>query len=255
MFSLSGVKPLRVIGDSFPDDPALDVAVSRALLEQVAGGRLPETLRLSRPGPVVAFGKRDAVSPGYAAAASAAREGDFEAVLGLAGGRAAAFHELTIAFGHALGDPAPRPSVDRRFELVAGTLAAALRRLGVDARVGEVPGEYCPGRYSVNARGRSKLVGVSQRVIAGAVHVGGLVVVDGAERVREVLVPVYAALGLDWDPATAGSVADEVPGIGFEEVAEAIRAEYATRYELGQAELDEQTLALARERAADYRTP
>jgi octanoyl-[GcvH]:protein N-octanoyltransferase len=247
------VKPLRVIGDSFPDDPALDVAVSRALLEQVAAGRLPEILRLTRPGPVVAFGKRDAVSPGYAAAASAARERGFEAVLGLAGGRAAAFHELTIAFGHAGGDPAPRLGVDRRFELVAETLAAALRRLGVDARVGEVPGEYCPGRYSVNARGRSKLVGVSQRVIAGAAHVGGLVVVDGAERVREVLVPVYAALGLDWDPATAGGVADEVPGIGHEQVAEAIRAEYAARYELVPAELDERTLALARERAADYR--
>jgi len=37
-------------------------------------------------------------------------------------------------------------------------MAAAFRRLGVDARVGEVSGEYCPGAHSVNARGATKLI-------------------------------------------------------------------------------------------------
>jgi len=96
-----------------------------------------------------------------------------------------------------------------RFEATAELMAAALARLGVDARVGEVPREYCPGAYSVNAGGRRKLVGVGQRVIARAAHVGGVIIVAQSERVRAVLEPVYRALGLDWDPATAGAATSD----------------------------------------------
>ena len=37
---------------------------------------------------------------------------------------------------------------------------------------------------------------------------------------------VYAELGLDWDPATTGSVANEAPGIGVADVRGALLAEY-----------------------------
>src|SRR5207244_3727585 len=80
------------------------------------------------------------------------------------------------------------------------------------ARGGEGPGEYCPGEHSVNARGQVKVMGVGQRLVATAAHVGGVIVVSGAERIRQVLVPVYEALGLTWDPSTVGALADEVPG-------------------------------------------
>src|SRR5687768_9033333 len=158
---------MRLLTDSFPDDPALDTAVSRALMLRVSSGEVPEALRLSRPGAIVAFGKRDVVSPGYRQAVDAARKGGFEAVERLAGGRAAVFHEGTIALAHAVPDPDPRSHVDQRFEATAGLLATALGRLGVEARVGEVPGEYCPGAHSVNARGERKLIGVGQRLVAG----------------------------------------------------------------------------------------
>ena len=46
-------------------------------------------------------------------------------------------------------------------------MAAALVRLGVDARVGGGAGQVLR-EYSVNARGRSKLVGIGQRVTSGA---------------------------------------------------------------------------------------
>jgi lipoate-protein ligase A len=249
--------PLRVIRESFPDAPAFDVAVSHALLQRVAGGQLPASLRLARPGAMVAFGKQDAVSRGYGAAVRAARAAGFEAVLRLAGGRAAVFHEGTVALAHATPDPDPRPGIHRRFGDAAELIATALRSLGIDARVGEVTGEYCPGGYSVNAGGRVKLAGIGQRVIGGGAHLGGVVVASGADRVREVLVPVYRALELDWEPATAGSAADEA-GVGLEDVLAAIEAEYARRYELEEAALDEETLALAgrlepRHRAADQR--
>lgn len=248
------MRRLRLIEESIGADPALDTAVSRAILERVGAGELPETLRLARPGAMVAFAKQDAVSSGYAEAVSAARAGGFEAVLRLAGGRAAVFHEGTIALAHALPEGDPRPGIHLRFEGTAALVARALRRLGVDSHVGEVPGEYCPGGYSVNARGERKLAGLGQRLVAGAAHTGGVIVVDGAERVRDVLVPVYDALGLDWDPASAGAVNDEVPEAGWDDVRGALLDEYAQRYELVPAELDEDTLALARRYAGEHRS-
>jgi len=128
----------------------------------------------------------------------------------------------------------------------------ALRRLGVDARTGEIPREYCPGEYSINAGGRTKLVGIGQRLIRGTWHIGGVIVVAEAERVRDILVPVYEALGLDWDPATAGSVADEVPGATWEDVADALRAELPPHEPAG---LDAATLALAERLEREHRAP
>ena len=230
--------------------------MSRALLQRVAAGELPETLRLARPGPMVAFAKQDAVAPGYPDAVRAARTGGFEPVLRLAGGRAAVFHQQTIALAHAVPDPAPRAGIHARFGRTAELIACALRRLGVDARVGEVPGEYCPGGYSVNARDAVKLAGIGQRIIAGASHLGGVIVAGDAGRVREVLVPVYEALDLPWDPGTAGAVEDELDGSGtspWTAVRDALLAEYGTDYEIVEAELDPETVALARRLAPEHR--
>jgi octanoyl-[GcvH]:protein N-octanoyltransferase len=232
------------------------VAVSRALLQRVAAGVLPETLRLARPGPMVAFAKQDAVAPGYADAVRAARADGFEAVLRLAGGRAAVFHEGTIALAHAVPDSAPRAGIHSRFTRTAELIARALGRLGVDSRVGEVPGEYCPGGYSVNARGAVKLAGIGQRLIAGASHMGGVIVVGAADRVREVLVPVYDALDLSWNPDTAGAVEDELDGVGpsaWTAVREALLAEYGQGYDIVEAELDPATIELARRLAPEHR--
>jgi octanoyl-[GcvH]:protein N-octanoyltransferase len=251
-----GLLTLHVVDHAFPDDPALDVAVSRAIMQRVAAGELPETLRLARPGTMVAFAKQDAVAPGYADAVRAARAGGFAAVLRLAGGRAAVFHDETIALAHAVPDPEPRARIHSRFEWTAALIARALRGLGVRADVGEVPGEYCPGGYSVNARGEVKLAGIGQRIIAGGSHLGGVIVVGGASRVRDVLVPVYRALELPWDPATAGAVEDELDGrvsSAWAAVRDAILAEYARQYDLVEAELDDETLALAERLAPEHR--
>jgi hypothetical protein len=128
---------------------------------------------------------------------------------------------------------------------MAELLAGALGGLGVDARVGAVPREYCPGAWSVNARGRTKLVGIGQRLIAGGAHRGAVVVAGGSELIRDLLVPVYDALGLDWDPATAGSVEDEVGEVGLATVEGAILSGLGERHELSEEELDTTTLELA----------
>jgi octanoyl-[GcvH]:protein N-octanoyltransferase len=246
------VERLRLIRHSFPDQPELSTAVSRTILRRVAAGELPPTIRIHRPGKEVAFGRQDVASPGYQAAAKLAGSAGFAAVERLAGGRAAVFHESTIAIARAYSDPQPPKRTYARFEEMADLIADALRDLGVDARVGEVPGEYCPGAYSVNARGQSKLAGIGQRMIRGGAHMGGVVVASGGQEVARVLVPVYRALKLDWDPATSGSVAEELgrevdPG----EVEEALIAELGKRYELVPSELDEETMRLAAESLAE----
>ncbi len=237
---------LRLIRHSFPDQPELSTAISRTILGRVAAGELPPTIRIHRPGNEVAFGRQDIASPGYEAAAEAARAAGFAAVERLAGGRAAVFHQGTIAIARAYADPQPPKRTYARFEEMADLIADTLRGLGVDARVGEVPGEYCPGAYSVNARGATKLAGIGQRMIRGGAHMGGVVVASGGREVARVLEPVYRALELDWDPATSGSVAEELGReVDVGELEEALIAELAKRYELVDAELDEETVETA----------
>jgi len=234
-----------VIRHGFPQRPAFGTAVSEAILMRVAGGELPSTLRLHRPGRELAFSKQDRAAPGFESAVRAARAAGFEPVVRLAGGRAAAFHEGTLAFAWA--SPAQRPvaGTGERFEWLAGVITRALAGLGVDARAGEVPGEYCPGAWSVNARGEVKLAGIGQRLIRGGAHAGGVLVVTGSALLRAALGPVYEALDLDWDPRTAGSVEDEVPGIGVEDAERAILAELGRELELVEATIDSTTLDLA----------
>jgi octanoyl-[GcvH]:protein N-octanoyltransferase len=243
------VRRIQLIRAGFPQPDEMDTAVSHAALRLVARGEIPETLRLHRPAAVVAFGPRDRVAPGFGPAVAAARALGFGAIERLAGGRAAVFHQGTLAFSWAIPDPSPREGIRPRFEEIAAIMAEAFRSLGVDARVGEVPGEYCPGEHSVNARGKTKLMGVGQRVVAGAAHVGGVVVVAGADRIREVLLPVYEALELEWDPATAGSLEDEAAGTTWEEAVKAVLETFAARFDLEDGDLTEETLALARDLA------
>jgi lipoate-protein ligase A len=220
---------------------------------RVAAGRLPETLRIAPTGTTVAFAKRDAVAPGYDEAVRAARDHGFEATLRLAGGRAAVFHDGTMEIGHARPDEEPRAGIHDRFRATAERLARALATLGVDARVGDVAGEYCPGRYSVNARGAAKLAGIGQRVVGGGSHTGVVLVVEGEDRVNAVLGPVYAALGLDWDPSASGSVRTETPSTTWNAVRDAIVTEYAREYDLVEDEVDAETLELAQGLAGEHR--
>jgi lipoate-protein ligase A len=232
--------------EGFAERPAFAEALTHALLDRADAGELAEAVRLCVPGRLVSFGKLDAFAPGFAAAVTAAERAGFAAVHRLGGGRAAVFHEGTILFSHVMAVEDPRPGTHERYRWLAGAVLEALGALGVEARVGAIPGEYCPGDYSVND-GRIKLVGIAQRVVRHAACTQGVLVVRGGDSVRAVLEPVYAALGLDWDPATAGDLADIVPGMTMDAALGALRAALAARLDLAEAEIDAGTLALARE--------
>ena len=250
---MTAASPIRVIRQTV-GDPGLDTAVSRALLMR-ADARSGSTLRLNETRRVVAFGKHDTLNPGYAAAVAAARDGGFDAVERLAGGRAAVFHEHTLAFSWSIRDDKPIPGINARFGMVADLMVRAFARLGIASRVGEVPGEYCPGAYSVHIVPGRKVMGIGQRLAQKAVHLGGVVVVRDAAAVRDVLIPIYAALGLDWLPATAGSLADASPDVTLEDAADAILAEVAMLGPLVFDEVDEATMALAERLAPEHRPP
>lgn len=238
---------IDVIPPAVMDEPPwLDTALSWALLDRAAAGTAPETLRLCRPARVVAFGPADRLLPGFEAAREAARRAGFAPVNRLAGGHAAVFHEGTIAFSWTVPDPRARTSIHARFQAVSALIEEALRALGVDARVGALAGEYCPGEYSVHAGGRTKLMGVGQRVLPAAAYVGGVIVVEGADLVRDALDPVYRALGLEWAPATSGSVGEEVPGVTWDDVAAAVQDTVAAHREVRPAVLDPAALEEAR---------
>ena len=244
---------LDLIRRSFPEEPELGTAVSRAILTRVAAGELPPTARIHRPGRELAFGRRDVAAAGYERAVEAALAAGFPPVERLAGGRAAVFHEGTIAFTRAYPDPHPPRRTYERFEEVAALVSGTLEDLGIDARVGEVPGEYCPGAYSVNAGGARQLAGIGQRMIRGGAHVGVVIVVSGEELVREALVPVYEALELDWDPDTSGSLAAELGReVDPDEVTDALVARLGRDNVVSEAELDDETLALARRLLDDH---
>lgn len=246
-------RAINLVDDSADGSGPSDTGLSHAIALAAGSGEIGETLRLHPTANVVAFGRQDVIAPGYAGAVAAARAQGFEAVERLAGGRAAVFHTGTLAFSWAIPSVEPRTGVHERFEMVATVMADALRSFGLDARVGEVAGEYCPGSFSVNIEGTVKVVGVGQRLVRGAAHVGGVVVVSGSALLRRVLTPVYAALGLEWDPATAGAVEDRLPDITVDAVRRSILAQVGARAEIVSHPLPLEVIEMGRRLAASHR--
>ncbi len=140
----------------------------------------------------------------------------------LAGGQAAAYDETSLVVEQFLGPDDAGTDLHERFADMTTLLADALSELGVDARVGELPGEYCPGEHSVNSRGTLKVAGAAQRIVRGAAMVSAVVVVGHGAAIRDVLVDVYAALGRDWRPETAGSLDEHHPELTIDDVEGAI---------------------------------
>jgi lipoate-protein ligase A len=128
---------VRLLRASLPDRPRVDAALGAVLL---AHAQPEPLLRVSRPAPTVGFGRLDRIRPGYPAAVLAARAHGFEPVVRAPGGHAAAYHHGSVVLELVGCADDPVAGMRERFADTAQTLAHALRSLGVDARVGAVPG-------------------------------------------------------------------------------------------------------------------
>jgi lipoate-protein ligase A len=244
-----------LLRDSFPESPALDIAVSHALLMRVARGAVEPAIRLYRPAPTLAFGRLDALRPGFADAGEAARDAGFEPIVRLAGGHAAAYHEQSLIYEEIVAQRDVTAGLHDRFRDAAELLARALAGLGVETQVGEIPGEYCPGAYTVSAAGRLKLVGSAQRAVRGGALLSAFILVADGDRLRAALFDVYRALEIAWRPATAGALEDVAPGVTLDAVEAAVLGARGEDAELIPAAVDAETLALARTLEERHRWP
>jgi len=220
--------PARVIRQASAQEPERELETSVELLRGVASGSIPEerVLRLYTPSPTLAMSRRESRMPGFARAGAAARSRGFTPAIRPTGGRAVAYDESCLVFdlvSRAEGHPDPSGF----FASAGNTIVDALRGLGVDARLGDVPGEYCPGEYSINARGAVKLIGTSQRAVRGARLLSGMLAFGPVDHLVAVLAEANAALDLDWDPATFGTMGAEAPGVARATVEDALAAALA----------------------------
>jgi lipoate-protein ligase A len=211
--TLQGIGPLHGI--------ALATVLLRLGIEDAA-----QLIRIHSPAPTAAFTRRDSRRPGFRDAVTAARSAGFTPVLRGPGGRLAAYHRGSVVIDHIVRLPDERRGLDERFDFYARMHADVLTGLGLDARVGELPGEYCPGRFSINAGGVAKIVGSAQRVTRDGWLFSSIVQVQGSAALRDLLTPTHLALGYELDTSTVGTVEDFLPGTTTAAVSEDFRAAY-----------------------------
>lgn len=208
--------------------PTADVLASQPLLTAVAlNPELGNIVRIYRPAPTLAFSRRESSLPGFAEAVSECGAFGFEPIIRPAGGRAVALDANWFVIDIVtpeLGGHGDNREVFRRH---GDSFVAQLRAWGVDAALGPVEGEYCPGDFSINARKKVKLVGTAQRVVRGARLFSASLPVTISTDVSEILARVNSLLGLEWQPETLGCLEGEVPGIDPEVVAAGLVATFA----------------------------
>lgn len=241
-------------GTSDRGDEAIELAVAHALVRRASSGELTEALRIYRPAaPVVVFGRRDTRLPGFDAAVRTARSAGFEPLVRAVGGRPVAYTTEALVVDHVRHEPLAPDGLETRFQYYGSQYADILREFGIDARVGAVPGEYCPGAHSINARGLVKLIGTGQRVVRNAWLFSTLIVVGDDKLLQPLLADIYRHLDLPFEAASVGSLSSEAPGLDTDTVEHHIITAYAAASPLDRTALDEATTNLATSLAPDHR--
>jgi octanoyl-[GcvH]:protein N-octanoyltransferase len=241
---------MDLVTTGHPERPALDMALTGALLDAVAHGHARETVRVLRPGPTLAFGRMDRARPGFADACRVALAHGREPVIRYGGGHAAAYDpdcvlvEVIRHHEHLLG------GLDERFVDMVALVQEALAPLGVTLELGELPGEYCPGRFSLHLPSGPKVAAVAQRVTRRASLTSAVVVIRGGDALRDTLKDVYGALALPLDIRTAGAIADQQPHVAVDAVAQALLETAANRYRAVPARIGPDTVRRANELVA-----
>ncbi len=238
------MRPLHVIRGQLTGDAPLDTAVSRAILLRVTEGDLPETIQVGTPHRVLAFGKHDKLSDGFASALDIARRHDYDPTVRIAGGRAVVFSPTIVRFAWTVRADDPPGTMHQRYRELSEAVVRVLASFGIRGFVGEVPNEYCAGEYSVFIRGHRKVMGVGQRLTKRAAQVGGMIVVSDPDDINRVLVPIYAALGVPIDPQATGSLADD-RAVDPVDVGSALVSELSNGADAFDTTIDEQTVELA----------
>jgi octanoyl-[GcvH]:protein N-octanoyltransferase len=218
--------PVRIVDDTALPEEQRPHPINYAewVRQTLAGVRDGDVgiLRLRRPKPTAAFSPQDTNHPRYDEARQQALANGFQPIKRGTGGRLSIFDEAALGVTLIAPHADPHAYLLERYDFFAGAIAGAMRELGVDARVGEVPNEYCPGKYSINAEGRIKLVGIAQRMNKYGYQMGAVVAVQRSEKACRAIVDAYETMHMPFDPATYGAVQDVVSGVSHQALADAI---------------------------------
>jgi octanoyl-[GcvH]:protein N-octanoyltransferase len=223
-FELIDDTGLPVDQRSRPQDHAAWVKQTLASLQPGDNG----VLRFRRPRPTAAFSPQDTTHSDYERVKDQARANGFEPIERGTGGRLTMFDEHALAITLIAPHTEPQLQTMKRFEVFAGVIAGAIKALDIDARIGELPNEYCPGKYSINAAGRLKLVGIAQRMNRRCFQMGAIIAVERSDKACAAITDAYAVMGLPFDPATYGAITELVPSITYGHVCEVLRPIIAT---------------------------
>jgi lipoate-protein ligase A len=219
-----GPGPLILVQDALRRSGSEDMDLVHRRLAALAGGGRAEA-NVSVPSATAAFSRLDSKLPGYPDAREALVRRGYEPIIRPVGGHLAVYGPGDLVV-HLWGPhPSSRAHIRERFLLFGEALSAALRTLGVDARIGPVPGEYCSGEYSVNGSGTVKLAGTGQRLTKHGYLFSAVVMVEEADGARRALEEAYSLLGLRLVPESVGCVADSVPGVTTDEIRQSLAFE------------------------------
>lgn len=253
----SGFEAELLVPDRF-EDPVTAYGYQRMVFEQVASGARPTTISITASARHVGVTRRDTRRPGFDEAVRASNEEGYPVMVRGSGGGATAAAEGTFGFSivRPAGEDEIHRSISDRYDEAAALVLGAFSRLGLEAEVGEVQSEFCPGDHSIRVGGWEegmKLVGIAQRITRRATSVGGIVLVHGEEELAKVLEKVYRAMQLPFRSGSVGSLRQAGVDAGVEGVIEAFAEEAEGRYGAQRVGLDEGMLEAARRTGGQHR--
>lgn len=216
------IGPFRVIDDTeLPTDsrpiPGDYEAWVRTTLAALRPGN-EGFVRFVRPRPTAAFSPQDTTHPDYKSVQIQTLANGFVPVERGTGGRLAIFDENALVISILAPHPNPREHVIERYQMLAGAIVGALATLRIDARVGELRDEYCPGRFSINAGGCLKLAGIAQRISRQSLQIDTILSISRSVCAYDALVEAYSGLRLPFNPNTYGALMDVQPTLNFGQI-------------------------------------
>ncbi len=247
---LSTVQILIAEHLAYPGD---GFGLQQAVLEEVAAGARGPTALMWTSSRYVGATRLETRFPGFGEAVRLAEEVGFPVLLRNSGGGAVAANEGSISFSLTFPVEDLRHGLYERYAEGVELVAAALRRVGVEAEAGEVEGEFCPGAYSVRSGGPRgvKHAGLAQRVTRRAARLETLILVSKTGELVPVLRNFYGSLDVPFRPGSIG----DLKGVSVPQVIGALSTEVGERYAAEEARLDEGLLSRARYYRNLWRVP
>jgi octanoyl-[GcvH]:protein N-octanoyltransferase len=250
IFSECYLSTVEIVVAEYLENPEIGFSLQQALLEEVASGERGPTALMWTSSRYVGVTRPETRLAGFEKAERAATDLGFPVLIRNSGGGAVAANGGSISFSLIFPVEDLRQGLYDRYLEGIELIAAALRRVGVDAEGGEVEGEFCPGAHSIRSGGPRgvKHAGLAQRVTRRAARLEALILVSETEELIPVLESFYGALNLPFRPESVGDLPADVP-----RVMQALFAEVRERYGGGERQLGESLLGKARSFGDEWR--